>query len=432
MCLGTRTKLNPPDGVHTHWAERASYRLETMLETINNLPNRHHMFSQKNYAIYVLDDYAVHLMDEVRSALLKRGYILIIIGGGVTGDIQLNDTHIHGPLKAAYRKKESALMYEKLKKDPEQIPSPDRDEIMQMACDAFAEVKVDCNQAFKQLFITNSFNGNEDNQVSDKIYQLVGPKIVKFRELLRQKSCKGEDIREMLKRITPPKGIPRKKHNVEGTELFDCDGEELAHGTTEDINANNNEVVQSGHQNEQIKEKQKAMRIVSLVGQSNDPDIDNDAKFLDQLNDLLTTNQTSKLFTPFMSMIKVTQANARRSLKKRIQYAKNHQNDENHQNGDTHQNDDNEQLFDMSEEEKMFEKEPPKAGEHWKVSNGNDHLFALVTSQDPLEVQYFQPSTKGNYSLNDTVFLASIEDFEQKIEAPKEVSKGRRKYFAFM
>ena len=80
----------------------------------------------------------------------------------------------------------------------------------------------------------------------------------------------------------------------------------------------------------------------------------------------------------------------------------------------------------------MFEKEPPKAGEHWKVSNGNDHLFALVTSQDPLEVQYFQPSTKGNYSLNDTVFLASIEDFEQKIEAPKEVSKGRRKYFEFM
>ena len=47
------------------------------------------MFNKKNFAIYVLDDYAVHLQSEVRAALLKRGYILIIIGGGVTGDIQV-------------------------------------------------------------------------------------------------------------------------------------------------------------------------------------------------------------------------------------------------------------------------------------------------------------------------------------------------------
>ena len=395
------------------------------------------MFSQKNYAIYVLDDYAVHLMDQVRTALLKRGYILIIIGGGVTGDIQLNDTHIHAPLKAAYRQKESALMIEKLKKDPSKVPSPDRDEIMQMACDAFAEVKVDCNQAFKQLFITNSFDGNEDYLVSDKIYQLVGPKIVKFREqLLREKSPK--DINELMKRITPPKGIPRRKHNIEGTEMFDCDGEELVDGATEDIDAddNHNEVVHNGqHHNAQIKEKQKDIGIVSLVGQCNDPDIDNDAKFLNQLHDLLSTKQTSGLFTPFMSQLKFTEENARRSLKKRIRDAKSHQNDEPKDSEgmeDENEQNDYQQLFDISTEEKMLEKEPPKAGEYWKVSNGNDHLFALVTSQDPLEVQYFQPSMKGNYCLNETVFYASVDDFDQKIEAPKEISKGRRKYFTFM
>ena len=64
-----------------------------MLETISHLPNRYNIFTQKNYAIYVLDDYAVHLMDEVRKALYDRGYILVIIGGGITGDIQINDTH---------------------------------------------------------------------------------------------------------------------------------------------------------------------------------------------------------------------------------------------------------------------------------------------------------------------------------------------------
>ena len=42
-------------------------------------------------------------MPEVKSALLKRGYILVGIGGGVTGDIQINDTDIHSPLKKKYR-----------------------------------------------------------------------------------------------------------------------------------------------------------------------------------------------------------------------------------------------------------------------------------------------------------------------------------------
>ena len=33
----------------------------------------------------MLDDYAVHLMAEVRQALWNRGYILVIIGEGITG-----------------------------------------------------------------------------------------------------------------------------------------------------------------------------------------------------------------------------------------------------------------------------------------------------------------------------------------------------------
>ena len=73
-----------------------------MLATINNLPNRSHPWMKKDYAIYVLDDYAVHLMPEVREALRKRGYILVVIGGGVTGDIQINNTHFHRPLKVFF------------------------------------------------------------------------------------------------------------------------------------------------------------------------------------------------------------------------------------------------------------------------------------------------------------------------------------------
>ena len=92
---GTRNKLDPPHGIKFNWAPRGSYRLDQMLKTISNLPNKFNIFTPKNYAVYVLDDYSMHLMPEVKEAFLKRGYVPNIIGGGITGDIQINDTGIH-------------------------------------------------------------------------------------------------------------------------------------------------------------------------------------------------------------------------------------------------------------------------------------------------------------------------------------------------
>ena len=75
-----------------HPTEKGSYRLPQMLETIKKLPNRatpYNKQSGQNFALYVLDDYTVHCMPEVRQALLKRGYFLVVIGGGITGDCQV-------------------------------------------------------------------------------------------------------------------------------------------------------------------------------------------------------------------------------------------------------------------------------------------------------------------------------------------------------
>ena len=99
---GTRTKINVEEDIKFQWSPSGSYRIDQLLKTISNLPNRYHLFTQKDYAIYVLDDYAVHLMPEVRKALFQRGYILVIMGGGITGFIQSNDTHLHRKLKANY------------------------------------------------------------------------------------------------------------------------------------------------------------------------------------------------------------------------------------------------------------------------------------------------------------------------------------------
>ena len=64
------------------------------------------MFTPKNYAIYVLDDYSVHLLPEVKEALLKRGFIFVGIGNGITGDVQVNDTDFNSELKREYQKRE--------------------------------------------------------------------------------------------------------------------------------------------------------------------------------------------------------------------------------------------------------------------------------------------------------------------------------------
>ena len=76
------------------------------------MPNRKtSIFTQANYA---LDDYAVHFMPEVRVAFWEREYVLVIIGGGITGIVQVNDTHLHRTFKAEYKKEEAKLMLEKL------------------------------------------------------------------------------------------------------------------------------------------------------------------------------------------------------------------------------------------------------------------------------------------------------------------------------
>ena len=50
-------KSSPPNRVKFYWAPKDSYRLELLLETIKNLPNRFNMFSR---AIHVLHDHAVY------------------------------------------------------------------------------------------------------------------------------------------------------------------------------------------------------------------------------------------------------------------------------------------------------------------------------------------------------------------------------------
>ena len=132
---------------------------------------RHNLFTESNYALYILDDYSVHVTGKVRTALFAIGYILIVIVGGITGDVQCNDTHVHHLLKKKYRELEAELMIGMLRKDPNKIRSSSRDNIMKMLSDAWN--LLDIEAALKQNFLTSALSGSEDYRVREKLYSLV-------------------------------------------------------------------------------------------------------------------------------------------------------------------------------------------------------------------------------------------------------------------
>ena len=190
---------------------------------IKQLPNRFNMFTEKAYVIYVLDDYSVHLIPEVRQALLKKRYVLVVIDGGITGDMQINDTSCYHDLKKHCREFEMTLMLEQLNNDPNKIPSPSRDEMMRMLLKAWELLDVDTEREFKSLFVTNALDGLEDYLVSDKLYALVGNEMVKFRTELMT-SHPAKTLKEVIRKLIPPKGVKRKG-NDEGIQLLDCEEE---------------------------------------------------------------------------------------------------------------------------------------------------------------------------------------------------------------
>ena len=135
---------------------------------IDKLPNRFNMFTEQSFAIYALDDYSVYLMPEVGQALFKKGYVVVIIGGGITGNTQINDTNCHHDLKKHYPDLEMKLMPEQLKKDPINLLSPSRNKMMSCFCKHVKTLEIDSKREFKSLFVTNALDGLEDYLVSHK------------------------------------------------------------------------------------------------------------------------------------------------------------------------------------------------------------------------------------------------------------------------
>ena len=99
----------------------------------------------------MLDDYSILLLPETRAALLKSGYVLVVIGGKMIGDIQVNDADIYRLLKPNYRKVEQELMMREPSDNPLKIPEPSRDDIMRMLDESFKSLQIDFSNRYEEV-----------------------------------------------------------------------------------------------------------------------------------------------------------------------------------------------------------------------------------------------------------------------------------------
>ena len=251
---GKRVKLNPPSGVTVQWAPKGSYKLENVVKFCDQVPAQPCVLFPQKRKIFTLDDYSAYLDPAVKESLSKRSYFLVILPGGITGDLQVNDTDLYHPLKASYREKEAALMIEKLQENPDKIPSPSWDEIMKMCKAAFKKtiVKVDVSDAFKRNGLIIKLDGSEDHLVSSKLKALVWDEVKEFCSVLLSKPH-PTTLKKLDEVIIPPDGVKQKLDGVvdnvppdEGYEVLDW---EL---TEEEWDENENETVPNSDDEEDI------------------------------------------------------------------------------------------------------------------------------------------------------------------------------------
>ena len=92
-------------------------------------------------------------MPEVRQSLFKKGYTLVIIGAGITADMQINDTSCHRALKSHYLDFEMKLILDQLKKDAIKLSSPSRNEMRQMLLQSWEQYEIDTERERVQIAI---------------------------------------------------------------------------------------------------------------------------------------------------------------------------------------------------------------------------------------------------------------------------------------
>ena len=216
-------------------------------------------------------------------------------------------------------------MIEKLQANKNKVPSLTQDKMMSMLENAWSFLTVVSTATFKSLLVTNTLDGSGDHLVSGKCFCLIGTDIMSFRaKLLTQQHLKS--LEGIVRKLIPPKGIKRKE--FVGTQFFTdiTDPEEVGiisegkESEMSDMDATPHENVNETDTVNQTPFHTVVLQgAVSLQNIVDDPDINKDAKVLDDLSIIIGDTDVSTDFMPHMQKFCKALADAHKSIRKRIE-----------------------------------------------------------------------------------------------------------------
>ena len=116
---------SPEADVLVQTAPKGSYRVEQLLEFFDLLLP---VAERPEDAVCVnLDWFSAHLSPELWDLIVnQKGHMLTFHGGGTTGIMQANDTHVHEPLSKAFKKLELIDLQRKKRINRHKIPRRNR------------------------------------------------------------------------------------------------------------------------------------------------------------------------------------------------------------------------------------------------------------------------------------------------------------------
>ena len=166
-----RKRLRLPADTLLQFAPKGSYQLANMLEyfefAFRPAPR------PSDTLVFVLDWYAVHLDGEIDRKLHEMGHAVLRIGGGITGDVQVGDTHRHGPYTKAYRDREQDGAFRQQTLRPARMPEVSRRTVLDRAVGAWRDL--DHSQGRREWVedgFLNALDGSEDSALRRDLYPL--------------------------------------------------------------------------------------------------------------------------------------------------------------------------------------------------------------------------------------------------------------------
>ena len=123
------------------------------------------------WRILLCDAYRAHVADSITRLAWTHKYVVVFVGGGATGVVQVNDTHLHGHLSRDYLEREQAALFEFMRQNPNGCPGRSRYQCFYdlMMVWKHRALHIRACDGFKSNQLSNALDGTEDHFASREV-----------------------------------------------------------------------------------------------------------------------------------------------------------------------------------------------------------------------------------------------------------------------